>query len=214
MPPFPGGEEHNGPFLGSPTGGTLRQSPPTSVEDEFQERDIVRLLVLFGTSTLDKDGQSVGATVLMDIVDTMNSFDNSLYGKIAAECHALLAKGESFDQHYFLQHPDPAVTDLAIDLLSSPFEFSPNWEARWNYPLQNQPMPDLNFSTDMKQALDRFKLRKIQKILEINTARIRLASESGDDENMMHYMKIQQKLQETRNAIAARSGTVIIGKGR
>jgi DNA primase len=212
MPPY-GGDDYHSDAMGDPLAAPTRPlRGGATVGDEFQERDIVRLLVQFGTSTLDKEGQSVGATVLTDIEDTLNSFDNALYGKIVAECHDMMLRQQPFDQQYFLQHADAAVANLAIDLLSSPWEFSHNWEERWNYPLQNQPMPELNFGADTKQALDRFKLRKLQKIIDLNLGRIRSASETGDTENMMHYMKIQQKLLEARNAIAVRAGTVIIAK--
>ena len=82
----------------------------------------------------------------------------------------------------------------------------------WNYPLHNQQMPELNFALDMRQALDRFKLRKIQKMCDLNLARIKSASDSEDVESMMRFLKIQQKLNETRNEIAKRAGTVVLVK--
>jgi hypothetical protein len=104
------------------------------------------------------------------------------------------------------------VANLAIDLLAEPWEFSPNWEAMWNYPLQNQVMPERNFPLDMKQALDRFKLQKVQKMCVINLQRVQTASKEGDHDAMIRFMKIQQKLNETRNEIALRAGTVVFGK--
>lgn len=180
--------------------------------DEYQERDIIRLLVLFGNQQLEKENISVAEYVLADIEDSLGNFDNPLYGKIASECHALLVAGKSFDQNYFLHHEEKDFSDLAIDLLTSPFELSPNWEAMWNYPLQNQQMPELNFDLDMRQALDRFKLRKVQKMCDLNLTRIKSASDSGDMEAMMHYIKVDQKLNKTRNEIAKRAGTVVLVK--
>lgn len=180
--------------------------------DEFQERDIVRMLVQYGNQILEKENISVAEYILADIEDSLGNFDNPLYGKVASLCHDVLVKGGTFDQNYFLQHDAREIRDLAVDLLSAPWELSPNWVERWNYPLQNQPMPDLNFDTDMKQALDRFKLRKIQKMCEINLGRIKTASDSGDVDTLIRYMKIQQKLTETRNEIAKRGGTVVMPK--
>ncbi|MCB0523828.1 MAG: hypothetical protein KDC86_04870, partial [Saprospiraceae bacterium] len=70
----------------------------------------------------------------------------------------------------------------------------------------------LNFDLDMKQALLRFKLHKVMKMCEMNLNRVKKASQDGDDAEMMRYMKIQQKLNETRNEIAARVGTVVLPK--
>ncbi len=92
-----------------------------------------------------------------------------------------------------------------------PTSFRPNWEEKWNYPLQNQPLPELNFPLDVRQALDRFKLRKVLKMCQVNLGRVRSASDSGDTDGMMRYMKIQQKLYEKRDELAKRLGTVVIG---
>ncbi len=182
--------------------------------DEFQERDIIRLLVQFGGQTLPEDKITVAELVLADIEESLGSFDNPLYGRIARECHALLVAGQTLSPQYFLEHELPAVRDLAVTLLaeSDRWNYSPNWEEMRDLPLQNQPMPDLNFSADAQYALDRFKLRKILKMCEMNQARVKTASDSGDMDNMMYLLKIQQKLLETRNELARRVGTVTLPK--
>jgi hypothetical protein len=73
-------------------------------------------------------------------------------------------------------------------------------------------MPDLNISKDMQQALLRFKLQKVMRMCEMNLARVKSASQAGDEDEMMRYMKIQQKLNETRNEIARLVGTVVLPK--
>lgn len=206
MPPAPADTDAPGMPL-------MPREKPVVRGDEFQERDIIRLLVQFGNQPLARENNiSVAEYILADIEESLGNFDNPLYGKIAGEYHTLLLEGKKLDHNHFLHHPEKTVSDLAIDLLSSPFELSPNWEAMWNYPLQNQEAPELNFDLDMRQALDRFKLRKINKMCDLNQARIKTASEAGDIDGMLRYMKIQQKLLETRNEIAKRAGTVILAK--
>jgi hypothetical protein len=41
---------------------------------------------------------------------------------------------------------------------------------------------------------------------------VQTASKEGDHDAMIRFMKIQQKLNETRNEIALRAGTVVFGK--
>jgi DNA primase len=185
---------------------------PSSKGDEYQERDIIRLIVQFGNQMLAKENQTVAGYVLSDLEESLDSFENPLYGKIAQVCHQILTSGQTFDQHYFMHHPDREISALAVDLLSAPWEMSPNWENRFQYPLQNQPAPELNFALDTKQAVDRFKLRKLVKMCDTNAARIKSSAESGDVESMMRYMKVQQKLNETRNALALKAGTVVLPK--
>jgi hypothetical protein len=64
----------------------------------------------------------------------------------------------------------------------------------------------------MKQALLRFKLQKVMKMCDLNLVRIKSASQIGDDDAMMRFMKIEQKLNVTRNEIARQLGTVVLPK--
>lgn len=178
--------------------------------DEAQERDIIRLLIHHGGKLLESEKMTVGEFILADIEESLGSFENPLFGKIAQECYDLLVNGKSFDTDYFVSHPNSQVSQLAADLLTEPWEMSPLWEERYHLPLQNQPAPELNFVLDARQGLDRFKLRKMMKICQINLERIKAASQSNDFEEMMRLMKIQKKIEETRNDLARRTGTVIL----
>ena len=209
FPPMSADEEMP-PDFGMP-GVPVKETRRQNIE-AVQERDIVRMLILYGNSVLEVEKVTVAEFILADIEESLGNFDNPLYGKIAAECHDMVLQGKVFDQHYFIQHESNEVCELAINLIATPWEFSPNWEAMWNYPLQNQKMPDLNFDLDMKQALLRFKLQKVMKMCDLNLIRVKSASQAGDDEGMLRYMKIQQKLNETRNEIARQVGTVVLPK--
>jgi DNA primase len=167
---------------------------------------------LYGNQLLEQEGVTVAKYILTDIEESLVNFDNPLYGQIAVECHAMLLQDKQFDQHFFIQHESSAIGELAMSLIATPWEFSPNWEAMWNYPLQNQKIPDLNFDLDMKQALLRFKLQKVMKMCDLNLVRIKSASQIGDDDAMMRFMKIEQKLNVTRNEIARQLGTVVLPK--
>jgi len=83
-----------------PPSETPRSNAPSAERkagSEFQERDIVRLLILYGQHVLPEENISVGEYVLSDIEESLGDFDNPLYGKIAMECHALLVEGKVFD---------------------------------------------------------------------------------------------------------------------
>lgn len=188
------------------------KTAPRRSKESVQERDIIRLLVQFGNRMLEQEKVTVAEFILADIEDSLNTFEQPLFGRIATECYEMVKAGKTFDQHYFIQHDSSEICALAIDLLSEPWDYSPNWEAKWNYPLQNQKMPDLNFDLDMKQALLRFKLQKVMAMCEMNLARVKAASLAGDDEAMFRYMKTQQKLNETRNTLALQAGTIVLPK--
>jgi DNA primase len=201
-PNFPGHEEPQ---------DTAPAQAQTSIRgDVFQERDLIRILVLFGDRVVKDQQITIAEYVLADIEDAFEHFDDTSFGSLARICHTRVLAGEPINQEFFLQHADKAVRETAIELMTEPWDYSPNWEERWQYPLQNQPMPDQNSDADMLDALLRFKLRKIIRMCETNLGRIKAANDSGDMEQMMHFMRIQQKMLEARNALAKQTGTVLL----
>ncbi len=199
--------EPRSPEAGQPI--SQQRGGSTMGSDEFQERDIVRILIQFGGHLLEKEGVTVGEFIIGDIAESIGSFDNPVYGKVAQECHEQIFAGNKLHQNHFLTHSNREFSQLAINLLAQPFDYSPGWEEMHNFPLQNQPMPEMNFSDDMTRALLIFKRKKVDKMCVLNQQRIKQAEQSGDSDSLMRYLKIQQKLLETRNLLAKKTGTVV-----
>lgn len=188
---------------------------PTSVylpKDEFQEKDIARILISFSQEEYDKeDHLSVAEYIVSNIEDVLDEFDNPLYAKIAREVLACLADRRSqLNANYFLQHADPEISRLAVNLLSEPYEFSENWAKRWEIYLRMQKMPEINFQEDSLQALKRFKLRKIMRMSERNHTRIKELTAAGDMDRLAAHLKVHQRLMEIRNELALELGTVVL----
>lgn len=189
----------------------LAEEQPTTLltPDGFQERDIVRLLVQFGSRELPGEAITVAEWILGDIEDLLPEFDDPLYGRIVRDCYARLLQGQSIEQRFFVNHPSPEVAQLALEILHQPWEYSPNWEHRWHLPLQNQPMPEDNAEADIQQALAIFKIRKLNRLLEQNKKRIKAAAASGDVQEELKYLQIHRKIEDTRNRLARRFGIVL-----
>ncbi len=201
-------DEFGGSEAGSPTAQPTRSRG--SEKGTVQERDIVRLLIQYGHQALP-DGLTVAKYILADIEDSLDAFDDPLFGKIAKECHQMLVDNTAFDTNYFIRHADPVVAQLAIDLLTAPWEYSTNWNEKFSLPLQNQPLPDLNFEADMRYAVDMFKFSKLRKMCDIlNPARIKQASEAGDLELLNNYIQVQMKIKQALNEIAKMRNIVVI----
>lgn len=189
--------------------------PPKTASTEtksIHERDIIRLLIQFGANTLEQ-GETVASYVLHDLEDVLGSFEHPLYAKVARETLRLLQTEQPYSTQVFLQHPDEAIKNLAIDLLSEPWEYSLNWEEKVGYPLQNQPMPELNFEADMRYSVDVFKINQLRKMCEvINPERIRAASAENDVEQLTHLLNVQQKIKQTLNTLALQRNIVVFPK--
>lgn len=182
------------------------------VGDEFQEKDIARILIAFSHEEFDKDDHlSVAEYIISNIEDVLDEFDNPLYAKVAREVIACLADRRSqLNTNYFLHHSDPEISLLAVNLLSEPYEYSENWANRWEIYLRMQKMPDDNFQEDSLQSLKRFKLRKIMRMSERNHTRIKELTAAGDMERLAAHLKVHQRLLEIRNELALELGTVVL----
>ena len=182
----------------------------TAGGDEFQEKDIIRILIASGGEIYDKEHNvTVAAYIISNIEDVIEHFDNRLYHKIIQETVAMVQKNTPLSTQYFLSHSVREIRDLAASLLANPYDYSDNWENKLNRPLETQKSPELNFNMDSLQAIKRFKLRKIMKLCEQNQEIVRKSSDSGDISTMMKHLKIQQRLLEMRNSLAKEMNTIV-----
>ncbi len=200
------------PAPSTPSAATPVAEGATTVGDEFQEKDIARILIAFGRETFDPHEHiSVAEYVLGNIEDVMDEFDNPLYAKVAHETLRLLHNQRSdLDVHFFLQHEDLDISRLAVNLLSEPYEYSPNWELKWDIVLRMQKMPAYNFHSDTLQALKRFILRKMNRRMEKLTVMLTEAFAAGNQAAVERIAQTHMQLKKNYNAIAAELGMVVI----
>jgi DNA primase len=183
--------------------------------DEFQEKDIVRILMLFGTKTFtitkDKEAEEwqVAVYVLSNMEEVLEEFENPLYKKIVHLIYENLAEEKFFSHQDFLNHEDQEIQTLAINLSTSPYEYSENWINRFEKPLATQLMPDINFKADAVTGVNLFKLKKIQRVYEQNQRRLK-DIDKEDFEEMMRLLKVQKKLMDIRTELAVLTGTVVL----
>ena len=184
--------------------------PATAVGDEFQERDLARILIAAGNQLFEKEGSlTVAQFVIDNIEDVIDNFDSELYQRVVKECSVLLERGEGPSTEYFLEHETAEIRQLAIDLVSQPYHFSENWFKKWDVVL-NQKDPEENFIEDSNLALKRFRLRKLGRLCQENIERVKEFTQNGDTDELMLHLKLQQRLQEIRNDLAKELGTVVL----
>lgn len=185
-------------------------SPPVApAGHSFQELDLARVLILFGTHWYQEENQlSVAQFVIDNIDDVIDQFDAPLYQQLAMDVRSRLTAGLDINTDYFVRHEDEQIRKLAIDLLHSPNEFSENWEKKWGIVL-NQQHPDQNWKEDSEQMLKRFRLRKLKRMLDDHTNRIREAEKQQQLDEVLLLLKVHQRIKRMHDELAQQLNTVV-----
>lgn len=175
----------------------------------LEEIEVITLLIQSGGSLLKNENITVAEYILSEIEESLNNFDNPLYGQIAQECYKMLIEGNQITGDHFLRHSMKEIRHLSVDILAenSQHYYSSGWEEK-GLPLQNQPMPEVNFEQRTYKAINLFKIKKLEKVLEVNQARIKEAQESEDWEGAERFMRVDIKIRSVRNEIAKHWGIV------
>ena len=130
-PSFPTQEYYVGeePVYQEDLQAPIEATPQRQTGDEFQEKDIVRILVAGGDKIFDKEEKiTVAHYILSNIEDVIDDFDHPLYQRVLKYGMELLAEGKEVHPNVFLNHIDMDISQLAVDCISSPYEYSENWE--------------------------------------------------------------------------------------
>lgn len=189
------------------------QADPT--DTEYQERDLIRLLLLYGGHELifyiaEDDQrpveyrQTVARYITREIHDDDIAFSNPIYQKIFDEFLEMLEQGGEPSEEIVINHPDDRVRTTVIDLLSSPYELSRNWKELRITVITEQDK--------LKQAVEgtvlSFKGKTIDKMIKDLQRQVKGAA---DDSRQMELMSRLRTLKEISRNINAMLGRVVTG---
>lgn len=177
---------------------------------DIQERDIIRLLLEYGTAKKESEKTTIPIPAV-DIVQAILldfreiPFENAAYGNIFNEFAAALSKNEVPEEMYFINHADKAISELAIELLLSPYEISHNWLEKHGIAVTDKRF---NYRQDIKSSMTRFKLKRLKKMEGEYLERIKTAQDEKEVQKNQNAIK---KLRALRMELAKDMGTVIPG---
>ncbi len=116
------------------------ESQPRNVDIDpldvsFLENNLARLLLLFGdviVSVNDDEGNeheiSISDFIIDDLANDGLSFSNDHYKVIVDEIKKAKESERVLATSFFTNHPDPQLSSVVIELISTPYELSDNWE--------------------------------------------------------------------------------------
>lgn len=192
----------------SPRPAPRQPSTPPDNPTFYQERDIIRVLVEHGAGEIE-DGITVAQALLDDLEEVIDAIQQPTHRKLLDYYHLQLGAGHTPSQADLTQHPDTDIQKVAIDLLTPPYDYSPNWEARYERPLESRAIPKQYFNTELESSVKRFKLQCVRRLFKENQERIK-AADPDDMTELMRLLKIQQRLISMQNELAQALKTVIL----
>lgn len=173
--------------------------------DEFQEKEIIRLLLNYGHELVHWDGITdtyIAPYVVANLSDI--EIDHQVCRTIFDEYKSKLEQGKLPSDQDFIQHPDPEVSGLAISLISSPYVLSENWfEKRKIYVRKENE----DLRSTILGGIFHLKKRKVDRILK--NIRQELQQET-DSDNQVILMQRYMQVKEVEKGISSFLGSVIV----
>ena len=170
---------------------------------QSQEKEIVRLLINFGSFSIDGD-QKIAHFLLSEIQDL--EIKTPVYKKILDNIKASLERGEVAGVEYFTQSEDEEIRREAFDLISWKYELSKNWEEMHQVEVtKSEQVLDLMVTN----VILRLKWRNIHYMMTENQLNLQKAEKENDEKEIETCQRMHMKLKEAEKAIALMLGNVI-----
>ncbi|MGN6637797.1 MAG: DNA primase [Mucilaginibacter sp.] len=172
---------------------------PVSKKDESnQEKEILRLLLLYGNKMIDWDGIAntyIGPFMIAELVDV--EFEHSVCKKFIQLYSKELENGVLPDEQFFIHCPDKDIVDISVTLLATKYTLSENW-----YEMHRILVPDeqVNMKATILGAIFHLKKQKVGKILDGLRAELQKTDGEADTELLltqyMHMKKVEKSISD------------------
>jgi DNA primase len=206
---YPGPEDLPAPPVQVPK--TVKQEPTTS----FSEKEIIRLLLKYGSAELERIKQSddkdeavitVADYIINDFISDELSFDNPLYARIFEEFRIAVEQGVFLNDKQFIKNEDPAISKLSADILSDSYQLSRIWINKQAY----VETEDMKLKDIVPDVVLKFKSDKIKIRLKDIMTQLEEAAREDDQEKILLLQKKDQTLKKALRTISDNLGKRII----
>lgn len=180
---------------------------------EYQEREIIRLLLNYGTSPVPMKGQDEEGNIeeiegtLADflVIESEHEqypFETEVYRRIMEEYVKHHHEGVALDYNYFIHHPEKTMSEVAVDFVSIPYQLS-NWDKHFIY----VTVEAQNILKAAQKASNALHLRRLEVMINDVQAELR---ESKDLDEQLILIQKQKSLIEAKMEFSKRLGRVIL----
>jgi len=192
----------------APVDETLLYEPEVHQEekdDSSQEREIIRLLLLYGNKMIDWDGIAntyIGPFMIAELSDV--EFEHPASKNFVELYRKEVENGVLPDEQFFIHYPDKEIVDLTVTLIATKYTLSENW-----YEMHRILVPDeqANMKATILGAIFHLKKQKVGKILESLRNELQKTESETDQEILLNQYMQMKKVEKT---ISDYLGSVIL----
>jgi len=169
---------------------------------DLQERETIRLLLNFADKNVDES--SLSDFFLRELDDV--SFTNPVYHQIYEIFKTGINKGVVPDSHFFLTGSTEEVKRVVTDLVTPRYDTSKHWGDKYKifFSKEEEIVTELALSNVL-----RLKFRVVQKMMEDNLQKVKLAEAGGNWDELDDVLSTQTGLKLAEQELAKLLGIVI-----
>ena len=180
-----------------------------------QERDLIRILLLYGNreihlDVVKEDGSkenvpvAVGLYIVNELVRDGIALENENFAQVFTEVQEAIQEQNAIpDEKHFLHHTDNVISQACIDIVSFKYDLH-DWERKEIY-VEGE---DLKLKKLVIGAVYSYKAKKIYQMIEENMNAIKNCQETGEDP--MELLQRQKLLDEVKRQIGIQQGRTIL----
>ncbi|MDP9081644.1 MAG: DNA primase [Bacteroidota bacterium] len=195
-------------FRTAPVDEPQFDEPEVRIEraDEFtQEKEIIRLLLLYGNKVIDWDGIAntyIGPFMIAELSDV--EFENATCKMFVEIYRKEVENGVLPDEQYFIHYADKEIVDLAVNQIATKYTLSENWYEMHKILVNDE---QVNMKATILGAIFHLKKQKVGKILEGLRKELQNTSAEADQEILLNQYMHMKKVEKT---ISDYLGSVIL----
>ncbi len=182
---------------------------------EFQERDIIRILMLYSEKNIhfdvwdeaeekviDQEEVNVVDFIVTEILEDEITFQNDLFRLVFEEFASMLEEEKIPTEQHFINHPNPEVSLLAVNFFAQPHIVSERWKEHNVVTLLEED----KLKQSILSSLNVLKLRKLEEM--INQTRDQL--KNAEEDQLMELMEKLNRQLAVRKLLAKEIGSTVL----
>lgn len=167
-----------------------------------QEAETIRLLLNYSTSKFGD--QNLSSFLISELEDV--EFTNPVYREIFEEYKKCLLNGKILDIQHFMKAGNEPVKKAVSDLIMNRYEASQHWGDKYKifFPKENDILNQMALTNVL-----RLKFRVVQKMMDDNLAKVKVAEQKNDWDELDKALETQAGLKKAESELAGLLGIVV-----